>query len=333
MGCQLQGSPNDCEPDWLVCAFGACVEFFARMTHVKNPDPTTDLVFDRIEMVNRSIYLAPLAGKTLSQSAKAIQVAAGQAAGASAAGAAVTAADFLRLEIWSRRSNTRVAIVGEFDSTQIRFAATRSRRLPRPDAGARARAARRSLEVRATWGIGTGRAIASATATATAYPTPSTTAFSGANPLGRDADGDGYGNACDADLDGDLRVTRADVVPYARVGAPTSRCGGRCACERHDDPEEACPRPSQAARSRGRSAGAALSRNGSTTMTTSTPPTSPLPAPRSAASRPVGRDWRIGAAAAAGRGSRAPVCSRQGADREAEDHDRRPRRRARPFSS
>ncbi len=214
-GCQIQGAPNDCQPDWFVCAFGACNEFFAKIASIIDPDPTRDLVFDPIQMVNRSIYVAPLAGKTLSQTAKAIQTAAGQAAGGLAVGAAAPitggTADKLRVEIWSKRSNTRVAIVGEFSASQIQFSGDPTRGAFLALTPGSSPAGTPVIEVRATWGIGTEAGDRVRDRDDDRTPDAFDNCILQANPLGRDADSDGYGNACDADLDGDLRVSQLDV--------------------------------------------------------------------------------------------------------------------------
>jgi hypothetical protein len=58
---------------WDVCGFGSsCIELLLKIVSVINPDPTTELVFDRIEIVNQTLYALPPAGSTASQSVKKI---------------------------------------------------------------------------------------------------------------------------------------------------------------------------------------------------------------------------------------------------------------------
>jgi Zn-dependent metalloprotease len=107
-----------CAPSsWRVtCAGGGCQMFFARFSWVMNPDPATDVVFDRVELRNQRLYLLPSLGNSAWQGAQAI--AQGVSGGMKAAGAFVPG-NLRRLEIWSRATANSPAqlmeVIGDFD--------------------------------------------------------------------------------------------------------------------------------------------------------------------------------------------------------------------------
>ncbi|HET8945591.1 MAG TPA: hypothetical protein VFQ07_01300, partial [Candidatus Polarisedimenticolia bacterium] len=236
----IAGSPVLCQPPWLVCLGGGCVEFFLKIVSVINPGDEVALD-GGMSILNRKIYTAPLAGGTLSQTGKVLagDFAAGGLAGSGVAGAAEAAAGpaqaigteaaanpglrapgRVRLEIWSRLSRARVAIVGEYDPSQV-AAEDLSRGTvleiePIVDASGVPR-----LLVKAAYDRFDNDAPKDTDLDG--RPDSMDNCLAVANFLQVDADGDGFGNACDADIDGDLRVTVDDVAAvHACLGADLS---------------------------------------------------------------------------------------------------------------
>jgi hypothetical protein len=208
--CLLVAAGEPCPPIWELCG-PDCFEFFLKMTEVVNPDPTSDLVFGRIWMVNHAIFAAPLGGKTAAESVNAIvqKVAAGAGArpfGPDAAGRRV------RLELWQRLrtgGERLAAVVGKYDSAHLRAGELLRgglvRFLPTLDpAGAPVLLAETTHAV----GITAGEARDRDT---DAVPDLADNCVLAANAAQADADADGFGNACDADLDGDGVVEDEDV--------------------------------------------------------------------------------------------------------------------------
>lgn len=225
--CFPQGAPIPCPPAWLVCLGGGCEAFFLELVSIVNP---LEIVrFDSFEILNRKLYIEPLAGFALSQSAlallgdfAAVNATAGAAAGAAtgpegdAAGTATGGAglqrlgDPVRLEIWSRRTNERVAIVAEYDASQVRSGGT-SHGLLLELAPVTDGTGALTLELAATWVNPGPPNTPLSDLDGDALPDFMDNCTEISNPEQTDADGDGFGNACDADLDGDLLVTLFDI--------------------------------------------------------------------------------------------------------------------------
>jgi hypothetical protein len=215
-GCYaLLNSPNDCQPDWFVCFGGSCVEFFMKLVNVINP--ADEVLFDRFHMVNRGVYVSSLAGFTTSETAQAFLGnfdAVGVGSGLSEALASGTPelVDSFRLEIWSRRTNERVAIVDEYRSTNVMLHdVTRGgwlQLLPTTDAAGQPR-----LDVVAVYGpVPLDEDLPQGDADMDGRPDVVDDCTLVPNFAQIDADGDGFGNACDADIDNDRIVTDADVT-------------------------------------------------------------------------------------------------------------------------
>ncbi|HEV8202406.1 MAG TPA: thrombospondin type 3 repeat-containing protein, partial [Candidatus Polarisedimenticolia bacterium] len=218
----IEGSPVLCQPPWLVCLGGGCVEFFLKIVSVINPGD--EVVLDGgMSIVNRKIYTSPLAGTTLSQTGKALagDFAAGGLAGLAdpEAVSGLLAPGRVRLEIWSQKTRARVAIVGEYDPSQVTLGdLTRGTVLELEPTGDPSGGPVPHLFVRSAYDRfdndapkdtdGDGR------------PDSMDNCLAVPNFLQIDADGDGFGNACDADFDGDLLVTTGDVAAvHACFGA------------------------------------------------------------------------------------------------------------------
>ncbi len=112
--------------DWFfTCLGGGCVQLQARFRNVINPDPTHDVVFDAVQIVNQTLYLQVAGGNTVQQAAKAIapRAALGQFAAAAAGGV-------WRVELWTRPLDGQparlVAVVGDYDPGTVNLEQTES---------------------------------------------------------------------------------------------------------------------------------------------------------------------------------------------------------------
>ncbi len=218
LGCYaIQGSPTLCPPPWLDCLGSSCLELFLKIVSVINP--ADQVVLDGFfEISNRRIYASPLAGKTLGQMGKVLagefeevgQLAALEASMVENAGSAAgSSAGPVRLEIWSRKTNRLVAIVGEFDPSQVTLGDLSRGALleitPTVDAAGRSH----MLVIAAYQPVDNP---GPEDADGDRRPDVFDNCQEASNFLQHDADGDRFGNACDADIDGDLLVTDADLV-------------------------------------------------------------------------------------------------------------------------
>jgi hypothetical protein len=107
---------------WVTCLFGGCNEFQARFRDRINPDPTRDIVFDRVNILNQTLYVQPNVGNTVQQAAQAI------AQQGARGGLAPAAAGGWRVELWTRPANGQparlVAVVGDYDPAAIQLEQT-----------------------------------------------------------------------------------------------------------------------------------------------------------------------------------------------------------------
>jgi hypothetical protein len=198
--CVEEAQLLDC-PEWTrVCFPGQCLDFFLKLVEVVNPDPTRERIFDRFEIVNQTLYVFPLAGLTPSQTAKAFEGLAAARAGASR----------LRLEIWSRRRNRKVAEVAEYDPAMVRLGAIRHGTVVAltPVADGRGDIV---LDIDVRHAVGVEPGDSEADSDGDGRPDSFDDCLLVANFLQTDADLDGFGDACDADLDQDLLTAGADV--------------------------------------------------------------------------------------------------------------------------
>jgi hypothetical protein len=207
---------------WDVCGFGSsCIELLLKIVSVINPDPTTELVFDRIEIVNQKLYALAAKGLTASQSVKAIGALAGveteQEAAAQTAGlarAAATAGETrVRLEIWRRRAGGEelVRAIGEFNAATLELGDVTRGRIVRLATRVDERTRAETLAIDTTYVIGLEDDEALPDRDRDGRPDLVDDCPLVSNADRRDDDGDGFGNRCDPDLDNDLEVTDADV--------------------------------------------------------------------------------------------------------------------------
>lgn len=119
-GCtQLRDCP-EIRNDWFrVCRGGGCNEFQLRMTDRINPDPTRTFTFDRVRIVNESLYVAPNVGSRLSDAA--IIFVGGRSVRNS--GLQPRAAQLLRLELWTHATPTEparlVSVIADYNPAGV----------------------------------------------------------------------------------------------------------------------------------------------------------------------------------------------------------------------
>jgi hypothetical protein len=226
----VPGGVGPCPELWLRCG-PECVEFFLKITDLVNPDPTSDLVFDHISIVNRTLYAAPLVGQTAGESIKAIS---GKLSGGAGPGSAIGRAagsptpepaaasrqtGRIRLELWHRRDGVErlEATIGEFDAGQVHLGDLVRGGLLRLAPGVD-RTGRPSLTMETPYGIGT-RAPEAIDRDQDGTPDLLDNCLEAANRGQVDTDGDGFGNACDADLDEDGVAGERDLARVRQCAA------------------------------------------------------------------------------------------------------------------
>lgn len=185
-----------CPPKFwfLECMFGDCVQLFAKFTWVVNPDPTREVIVDKISMVSQRLYLFPSTGNTMDQLAgKILQ------GGAAGPGLREGGLEPYQLEIWERATADhparRLSIVGAFDPATVRMGSLDLGQilavLPSTDPNV-------PFTIGATWFIGGDPAFAGADSDGDGMVDGWETAH-GLNPRDprdafQDADGDGSSN-------------------------------------------------------------------------------------------------------------------------------------------
>jgi len=209
---------------WDVCMFGGCMELFAKFTSRINPSPETEILLDRIEVLNQTLYGLPASGLTASQSAVMIGGLAGVAAPGAVAGiekaansnAPVAAApERVLVEIWRRSAaggERLLATVGEFDAARLRLGNVSRGRVLRLSVEVDPRTRAETLVVDTTYAIGVETEEGLQDSDRDRRPDLVDNCPAVVNPVQRDDDGDGFGNRCDPDLNNDGQVSAADVA-------------------------------------------------------------------------------------------------------------------------
>jgi hypothetical protein len=215
--CFFQGTPLDCPPQWLNCLGTTCVEYFLKFQSLINP--ADQVIVPDFQIVGRTIYAAQLPGLTISELAQAAQgnfAATGFTNGPGTGMESIPEADHgdpVQLEIWSKATNRLVAIVGQYDSNLITLGdIDRGRFLAltpvTDEAGGLS-----EMRIASTYGR---REPGDESRLPDADGDGRPDFFDRCKMVPdfgqRDADGDGFGNACDPDIDQDLLVTAADVA-------------------------------------------------------------------------------------------------------------------------
>jgi hypothetical protein len=210
------------QPWWDVCLFSStCVEVFLKIVSVINPDPT--MVFEQVEILNQMLWAKPPATSSLGEAAAAIAGGgAGGGAFARSAAAPSGAGEQLRLELWQKAGRGGperfLRLVAEYDPADVRVGDVSAGRwlVVQPSQGAAP-----TLDVGASWIAGAPAGTQPPDADGDGLPNPFDSCLVAAQPAGVDSDGDGFGNRCDTDYDGDGIVGDADA---ALLGGAVGQC-------------------------------------------------------------------------------------------------------------
>ncbi len=255
-----------CPPFWKTCQGGSCDPDFLQITSIVSPAEFVVLP-GKFTAYNDVLYVQPLTGRTVSETAQVLNgdfAAAGSAfsvplatapggvaAAASSGSPTIAPGDPVQLEIRSRADGSLVAVVAQYvagdatigDVTRGGFLAITPQQNPGPPV------------IAATFALGhdpAGAAMYDGDDDGT--PAADDNCLIAYNPNQTDTDGDGFGNACDADLDNDLLVTSADLAmvqacegadltlrmpiaePLSMQGreVPPNPCGGTGPCPAYD---------------------------------------------------------------------------------------------------
>jgi hypothetical protein len=177
--------------DWLGCQLGDCFEFFVKITSAVNPDPTREVVFDRLEFAGKRLYLLPAAGQSLA-------AAAGRILGEERIGGAglrgLGTGGPLRLELWRGTPGGRgtfVSLLAEFDPRKVIVGDLRRGRFLVLTPGESSSL----IRIDASWLAGAAE-YPFPDGDRDGIPDPFDNCPRVANPEQEDKDGDGVGEAC-----------------------------------------------------------------------------------------------------------------------------------------
>jgi Zn-dependent metalloprotease len=229
--------------DWFfTCLGGGCVEYYVRVTDRINPDPTRDVVFDRVNLLKNTLYFAPDLGSSLAQTANRL---AGIRRLGSAGGARadVPVMELRRVELWRRPTGGEparlIAVVGEFDPATLEVGQTRQGTFLAftPPSGTNA------PTLSSVWHVGEDPAVASRDTDGDGLP-DGWERQHGLNPADpadatADSDGDGLNNADEfaSGADPQSVVSNFDVKQIQRTATGVrvrfaAPAGRRCQLER-----------------------------------------------------------------------------------------------------
>jgi hypothetical protein len=178
--------------------------FYLKILDLINPVP--DVTIEQFEIINGTIYALPSLGLTASELANNV-LGGGNFGGAVAEGIGITK----RIEIWRRSPDEFVAVVADdYDSSQVEYMNDINYGrvvafIPPDDAGT-------PMAVGTTYASGVDLTLPLPDSDRDGRPDWADNCVAVANFRQVDSDGDGYGNACDADLNDDGRVTDEDVA-------------------------------------------------------------------------------------------------------------------------
>jgi len=208
-----------CPATWSQVCFGTgCFHYFVSIDSVINPDPTRALRFDKFEIYNQTLFFPALPGITAAESALAIQ---GNIAVKSGHVANETTDELLTMEIWSREPEERVAVVvAEYDASNVFYGEIDRGAFLAVTPTTNAASGAPRIDVLSRYSMGLGPDMTIRDSDDDGRPDNVDNCVLAPNFSQRDADRDGAGNACDADMNGDWTTTAADVESIAScVGA------------------------------------------------------------------------------------------------------------------
>jgi hypothetical protein len=221
-GCHASGSLFPCPPEWIACFGGSCDGYYLELVPLPEPDPVGPIRFDVFQIYGRQLFVTPIAGRTASQTARLF---AGDFPAARLDGAPRSR---LRLELWEKGGGRAgpgrfVATVAEYDAADVALGLITQGGFVALTPGT-GRSGQPTMDVASTIGFGLAPGQSPLDIDADGHPDPLDNCVFVANSHQADADQDGFGNACDADLDGDRVVTRADVESIRQCEGANLRC-------------------------------------------------------------------------------------------------------------
>jgi hypothetical protein len=202
--------------NWFdICLFGGCDEFFAVLADLIDPAPIQR--FERLEILNQSLYLAPPTGFSIADAAALFT--AGADEGARAPG------DPLRLELWRRGAagapEQFVALIAQYLPSDVALGDLGPGAWLRLDPTNLLDPEGTGLALRSTWVPATEPGDELPDEDGDTWPNAFDNCRGHANDQ-RDANGDDFGDVCDPDYDDNGVVGIADF--NAMRGAFGSRC-------------------------------------------------------------------------------------------------------------
>lgn len=214
---------------WDICMFGGCNEIFMKIDSLINPDPTSELIFEHVEIVNQTLFAAPAEGLTASQSLATIGALAGVAPQLAApspdsvgpvlfAGTAAAASagpeERIRVELWRRDKagkERRLRVVGEFDASNLLLRDLGAGKYVRMSSVVDPETRAESLYFDTTHTMGLDSNAELPDGDRDGVEDLVDNCPQNANASQRDADRDGYGDRCDPDVTNDGKVSDDDV--------------------------------------------------------------------------------------------------------------------------
>ncbi|MBW2697315.1 MAG: hypothetical protein JRE70_12645 [Deltaproteobacteria bacterium] len=203
--CHQIGLPCGAENNWLLdCRFTGCYELFLKLVSLINPDPSYPVIFEDIALVGGTFYLPPMQAMSLSQTGALFEPGEGGA---------------LALVLVDPVTGSELSTVAEWDSGSLQAGDVRHGAFlavtPTTAGGAAALAADElgpgtGIDLGATWTVGAPPGTAFADADGDFVPDSFDNCNRAANAAQLDANGDGFGDACDPDFDDDGVVDSDD---------------------------------------------------------------------------------------------------------------------------
>jgi hypothetical protein len=188
-----------CPMEWLGCLGTGCAENFLKLYEVTNPFDA--VIVEEFQVFDGTIFALPPMGMAPSELAAMTQA-------PEAGPGARTLASTRRIELWSRDPEELIEVIAEYDpETDVDMGEFRYGPIvaitPYPDGD--------GLEVETRYAMALRSGAPPADADSDGRPDWLDNCRLVANHRQADADSDGMGNLCDADLDNDDMVTTADV--------------------------------------------------------------------------------------------------------------------------